>query len=127
MPPLIPGAVAGPVGRLSSAAQNALEVARFGGLVTDERSAPYEIAAEHRVYRLRHYYAGEDVRNGSEPGPPVVQIPSPWRRANVSPPSATLCSFATTAGLRYEFFMSIVRHQGSTREQAGGLLRVAHS
>ena len=46
-----------PVGRLGAAAQNALEVARFGGLATDEEPSPYEIAAEHRVYRLRHYYA----------------------------------------------------------------------
>ncbi|MFC6878549.1 AMP-binding protein [Actinomadura yumaensis] len=42
--------------RLGSTAQNALEVARFGGLDTDEDASPYAVAAEQRVYRLRHYF-----------------------------------------------------------------------
>jgi len=85
MAPLLPDPLARPVGRLSAAAQNALEVARFGGLVTDERSAPYEIAAEDRVYRLRHYYAdgGVDAGTGAvadgpagpDAGPPIVLVP----------------------------------------------------
>ena len=79
MAQLLPDSLARPVGRLGSAAQNALEVARFGGLVTDERSAPYEIAAEHRVYKLRHYYAGDAAQDGrgaaGDPGPPVVLVP----------------------------------------------------
>ncbi len=54
---LIPKAITRPVGRLGAAAQNALEVARFGGLTTDEQPSPHEIVAEHRVYKLRHYYA----------------------------------------------------------------------
>ena len=45
-----------PVARLGAAAQNALEVARFGGLATDEEPSPYEVVSEQRVYRLRHYY-----------------------------------------------------------------------
>ena len=56
MVPLVPDTVSRPIGRLGTAAQNAFEVARFGGLATDEQSSPYEIAARHRVYRLRHYY-----------------------------------------------------------------------
>jgi putative long chain acyl-CoA synthase len=81
MAQLLPDLLARPVGRLGSAAQNALEVARFGGLVTDERSAPYEIAAEHRVYKLRHYWAEDVAQNGGhpdrggDPGPPVVLVP----------------------------------------------------
>ena len=39
-----------PVGRLGAAAQNALEVARFGGLATDEEPSPYEVA--QRAARL---------------------------------------------------------------------------
>ena len=71
MPPLVPDAVGRPIGRLGAAAQNALEVARFGGLVTDQRSAPFEIAAEHRVYKLRHYFPdGEGAA-----GPAVVLVP----------------------------------------------------
>ena len=47
---LLPKTITRPVGRLGATAQNALEVARFGGLTTDEQPSPYEIAAEHRVY-----------------------------------------------------------------------------
>ncbi|WP_328593879.1 AMP-binding protein [Actinomadura macrotermitis] len=49
--------------RLGATAQNALEVARFGGLDTDEDASPYEVVTEQRVYRLRHYFpagTGED-------------------------------------------------------------------
>ena len=34
------------VARIGSTAQNALEVARFGGLETDEEPSPYEVVAE---------------------------------------------------------------------------------
>src|SRR6202012_5203691 len=57
---LLPKTITGPIGRLGAAAQNALEVARFGGLATDEQPAPYESAGERGVYRLRHYYPGLD-------------------------------------------------------------------
>ena len=53
----LPKQITRPVGRLGSAAQNALEVARFGGLATDEEPSPYEVVTEQRVYRLRRYYA----------------------------------------------------------------------
>jgi putative long chain acyl-CoA synthase len=39
---LLPKAIMRPVGRLGAAAQSALEVARFGGLATDEEPSPYE-------------------------------------------------------------------------------------
>ncbi|GAB3670891.1 acyl-CoA synthetase [Actinocorallia lasiicapitis] len=42
---------------LSATAQNALEVARFGGLRTGEEASPYQVVAEQPVYRLRRYYA----------------------------------------------------------------------
>ncbi|NKZ04758.1 AMP-binding protein [Actinomadura latina] len=42
--------------RLGSTAQNALEVARFGGFDTDEDASPCEVVTEQRVYRLRHYF-----------------------------------------------------------------------
>jgi putative long chain acyl-CoA synthase len=44
------------IGQLVAAAQNAVEVARFGGLDTGEERTPYEVAAEGPVYRLRHYF-----------------------------------------------------------------------
>jgi putative long chain acyl-CoA synthase len=67
--PTIPTTFTRPVSRLGAVAQNALEVARFGGLSTAEESSPFEVGAEHRVYRLRHYYPDQGG------GPPVVLVP----------------------------------------------------
>src|SRR5438477_12463647 len=86
--PLLPGAITRPVGRLGAAAQNALEVARFGGLDTGEEPSPYEVAAEHRVYKLRHYYA-QDGRSVGPPMPPVAPMMPAAEGFAVSPrPSA---------------------------------------
>ena len=54
---------------LGAAAQNALEVARFGGLETGEESSPYEVVAERPVYRLRRYFP--EVATG----PAIVLVP----------------------------------------------------
>ncbi|MFV2211805.1 AMP-binding protein [Actinomadura sp. LOL_016] len=55
--------------RFGSTAQNALEVARFGGFDTDEDASPCEVVTEERVYRLRHYFpdAGD--------GPAILLVP----------------------------------------------------
>jgi putative long chain acyl-CoA synthase len=53
---LLPRAITQPVSRLGAAAQNAFEVARFGGLVADEARSPFRVAGEDRIHRLRHYY-----------------------------------------------------------------------
>ncbi|MEU8798625.1 AMP-binding protein [Spirillospora sp. NPDC048819] len=55
--------------RLGSTAQNALEVARFGGFDTDEDASPCEVVTEQRVYRLRHYFPE------SASGPVVLLVP----------------------------------------------------
>jgi putative long chain acyl-CoA synthase len=70
---LLPKTITRPVGRLGAAAQNALEVARFGGLNTHDEPSPYEVAAEHRVYRLRHYHAASNGKASSRP--PVLLVP----------------------------------------------------
>ena len=57
------------VGRVGAAAQNALEVARFGGLETGEEASPYEVVADRPVYRLRRYFpalADADLRPGRD-------------------------------------------------------------
>ena len=69
---LLPKTITRPVFRIGATAQNALEVARFGGLSTDEESSPYEVVAEQRVYRLRHYYPDSD----KAAGPPVRADPA---------------------------------------------------
>jgi putative long chain acyl-CoA synthase len=77
-PELLRETITRPLGRLGAAAQNALEVARFGGLDTGEQPSPYEVIREQRVYRLRHYYAnreGDGHGGGEEAGPPVLLVP----------------------------------------------------
>jgi putative long chain acyl-CoA synthase len=80
---LVPKTITRPVGRLGAAAQNALEVARFGGLATDEQPSPYEIAAERRVYKLRHYFPDR------EEGPVVLLVPPLMLAAEIYDVSAT--------------------------------------
>src|SRR5204863_1991079 len=78
--PLLPAPLTRPVTRIGAAAQNALEVARFGGLNTHEEPSPYEVAAEHRIYKLRHYSSGTD---GAVSRPPVLLVPPLMLAADV--------------------------------------------
>src|SRR5581483_880179 len=82
---LVPRTITRPVGRIGATAQNALEVARFGGLETHEESSPYEVAAEHRVFRLRHYFPGD----AAEHDPAVLLIPPLMLAAEVYDVSPT--------------------------------------
>jgi putative long chain acyl-CoA synthase len=77
---LIPETITRPVTRIGAVAQNALEVARFGGLATDEEASPFEVAAVHRVYKLRHYFPRS---NGTDAGPPVLLVPPMMLAADV--------------------------------------------
>ena len=74
---LIPDPILSSASRLGAAAQNAFEVARFGGLETDEQPSPFEVAAARPVFRLRHYYASEAA------GPPVLLVPPLMLSADV--------------------------------------------
>jgi putative long chain acyl-CoA synthase len=58
-------------------AQNAFEVARFGGLETDEEPAPFAVVAERPVFRLRRYFADDPH------GPPVALVPPMMLAADV--------------------------------------------
>ncbi len=62
--------LATPLTRGRAAAQNALEIARFGGLDTGEEPSPYDVVATERVYRLRRYFP-----DAAAAGPPVVLVP----------------------------------------------------
>lgn len=66
--------------RLGAAAQNALEIARLGGLETDEEPSPYDVVASERVFKLRRYFP-----ESSTPGerPPVLLIPPMMLSAEV--------------------------------------------
>lgn len=64
----VPSVIASPALRLGSAAQNALEVARFGGLETGEEPTAFDVVARQRVYRLRRYLHDPDERRGDGDG-----------------------------------------------------------
>lgn len=68
-----------PVARLGAMAQNALEVARFGGLETGEEPAPFQVVSEQRVFNLRRYYA-DAVPQGA---PAVILVPPMMLAAEV--------------------------------------------
>ncbi len=73
---LVEDLITAPAGRLGAAAQNALEVARFGGLETDEKSSPYEVVSTRPVYRLRRYFSHPDAATVKRPAlllvPPMM-------------------------------------------------------
>ncbi|MDX1510132.1 MAG: alpha/beta fold hydrolase [Nitriliruptorales bacterium] len=67
-------------GRIGAAAQNALEIARLGGLETDEEPSPFELVSSGEDYRLRRYFPAN-----SAPGdrPPVLLVPPMMLSAEV--------------------------------------------
>ena len=73
------------VARIGTTAQNVLEVARFGGLQTDEQSAPYAVVDRRRVYRLRRYFPEEAKAHQ----PAVLLVPPLMLSAEVYDVSAT--------------------------------------
>lgn len=80
--------------RLGQAAQNALEVARFGGLETGEEATPFEVVASHRVYKLRRY---GDPDDGGGRKPPIILVPPMMLSADVydvSPQSSAVGQLA---------------------------------
>ena len=67
-----------PIDRILATVVNGAEVARYGGLRTEEDPAPFELVAHQPVYRLRHYFA--DATPGR---PPVVLVPPLGQVADV--------------------------------------------
>jgi putative long chain acyl-CoA synthase len=115
---LIPRQIARPIARAGAAAQNALEVARFGGLETGEEPSPFEVVAEHRVYRLRRYFA--HGANGAGDRPPVVLVPPMMLAADVYDVSPG----ATAVGTLHEHGADPwVVDFGSPEKEEGGLER----
>ncbi len=76
-----------PAERLGAAAQNAIEVARFGGLETDEQPSPHEVHDGGPIYRLRHYFPERVPPKGE--GRPAGGSAAAGRRAGgEAPPSS---------------------------------------
>jgi len=105
--------ITAPVQRAGALAQNALEVARFGGLETGEEASPYEVVARDNIHRLRRYYGGND-------GPPVVLVPPMMLAAevwDVSPGTSAVRSLHEMGCDTY------VVDFGSPEHEEGGLER----
>ncbi len=90
--PLVPDLIMRPAGRLGAAAQNALEVARFGGLETGEQPSPFEVFAERPIYRLRRYYPPSEGKSRADV-PAIILVPPMMLAAevyDVSPSSSAV-------------------------------------
>lgn len=59
--------------RLGAAAQNALEIARFGGLETGDEPSPYDVVSSGPVHRLRRYFP--DRADERPDRPPILLVP----------------------------------------------------
>lgn len=103
-----------PFARAGAAAQNALEIARFGGLDTGEEPSPFDVVEHERMYRLRRYFADEAV------GPPVILVPPMMLDADVYDVSPS----ATAVGVLHEQGVDPwVIDFGEPSQQEGGLER----
>ena len=67
-PEALPGTLEESMRRLVATAVNGAEYVRFGGLKTEDDPAPFDVVAEHRVGRLRHYFPD------APPGRPAVLL-----------------------------------------------------
>ena len=65
-------------GRALAFAQNFAEVARYGGLQTTDRPAPYEVVRRDRHCTLKHYFADQAAT-----GAPILLVPSVLMSADV--------------------------------------------
>ena len=114
---LSPQGIARSAARLGAAAQNALEVARFGGLDTGEEPAPYTVTNDHRIYRLRHYFP--DAANQSD-RPPIIFVPPLMMAAEVYDVSPPTSAVAALSGLGLDPW---VVDFGAPEHEAGGMDR----
>lgn len=114
---LIPREVTRSVVRLGQAAQNALEVARFGGLETGEESTPYEVVSAGRMYRLRRYGTADP---GGARRSPVLLVPPLMLSAEIYDvsPSSSGVGALVAAGLD-----AWVIDFGAPEREEGGLER----
>jgi len=118
---LSPRAILRPASRLGAAAQNAFEVARFGGLDGGTQRSSFVIAGEDRIHRLRHYGSESDLPSEEESlSAPVLLIPPMMLAADIYDVSPTASAVAM---LRAGAIDPWVIDFGSPEEQPGGLER----
>jgi putative long chain acyl-CoA synthase len=104
-----------PVGRVARHAQNLLEVARYGGLVTGEAPAEYTVVERDVHHRLRQYPGGL-----AADAPAVILVPPLMVSTEVFDVSPQASAVRTLAGLGVQSF---VVDFGSPEHEPGGLER----
>ncbi|HEX2128425.1 MAG TPA: AMP-binding protein [Solirubrobacterales bacterium] len=114
---LSPKLITEPIARFSSAAENALEVLRFGGLETGEESSPYDVVAEEVTYRLRRYFP-DDLDPATVPS--VLLVPPLMLAADVYDVAPATSAVAI---LRENGVQPWVVDFGSPEKEEGGLER----
>ncbi len=102
--------------RLASTAQNALEVARFGGLDTGEEPSPFDVVGRTPTYRLRHYFPDQ----GGQGHPPMLLVPPLMLTAEVYDVSPQVSGIAGLAELGVDPW---VVDFGAPEKEEGGLQR----
>ncbi len=118
---LSPRAILRPASRLGAAAQNAFEVARFGGLDGGTQRSPFVVAGEDRIHRLRHYGTDTDVpSDGESLSAPVLLIPPMMLAADIYDVSPTASAVAMLRAVGIDPW---VIDFGSPEDQPGGLER----
>lgn len=101
------------VGRVSAAAQNALEIARFGGL-GDAESTPYEVVDQIGIAHLRRYASVTDDGPNVVLVPPLMLTAEVW---DVSPQTSAVGALARAGAVPW------VIDFGSPEAVEGGLSR----
>lgn len=114
---ILPSDLRRAVRRVGVTAQNVIEVARFGGFVTEDESTPYTVAAETGIAELRRY--GASTEQGDR-GPVIALIPPLMMTAevwDVSPATSAVGALLEAGADPW------VIDFGSPEEKAGGRAR----
>src|SRR4051794_28347126 len=110
------GSAASAVRRTDATARNAAEWVRYGGLETDEEKSPFEVAAQHRLFKLRRYFPDEVP----EDVPPLLLIHPLMFTADVYDVSQRTSAVAALHKLGVDVF---VADFGRPEKEPGGLER----
>ena len=112
--------ITAPAGRIADAAQNALEVARFGGFETEEKPSPFEVVTEQPVYRLRRYFPPEPGAKAAKDRPALMLVPPMMLAADIYDvaPSTSAVEILAANGVD-----PWVVDFGAPEEEEGGLER----
>jgi putative long chain acyl-CoA synthase len=118
--PLSPASLARGADRLGAAARNAVEVARLGGLETDEESSPYDVVHHDRIYRLRRYFPELAMTHAGTLRPALILVPPMMLTAEVWDVSTAISGVRLLAEAGIDPW---VVDFGAPEHEAGGLER----